>query len=285
MLIGRRGRAAARVLLGLGWCLIAGQASAQDAEGGDVPAVEAASEGSDDDARMHFRLGRAYYDSGRFHDAAREFQLAYDASGRAALLYNLYVSHRDAGNLRESVDALRGYLSEADNIENRAQLTARLENMEGLLARQSGTTTVVNVAPDEHPDEEGEAQATATSTSTPAESSGGGGLWVPGFIIAGAGGAFIVVGAVLGGVALGEQGGLEEEFNCDADGVCDPGAEEAASSGAALAGAADGMLFGGLAVAATGIVLAFVLAESGDDVSAGAACTSDGCLAQVGGTF
>lgn len=260
--------------------LFAHHAAAQDAAGAGAQGAS-----GDDDARMHFRLGRAYYDSGRFHDAAREFQLAYDASGRSALLYNLYVSHRDAGNLRQSVDALRSYLSEGENIENRAQLAARLENMEALLARQTGTTTVVHVAPDESEGEgDGAQEAAATTSSTPAET-GGGGPWMPGFIIAGAGAAFIVVGAVLGGVALGEQGALEEDFNCDADGVCDPGFEDAASSGAALAGAADGMLFGGLAVAATGVVLAFVLAESGDDVSAGAACTPDGCVAQVGGMF
>ena len=101
-------------------------AMAQEAPAESPPADAAA--GSDDDARMHFRLGRAYYDSGRFHDAAREFQMAYDESQRPALRYNLYVSHRDAGNLRASVQALRSYLSEADNIENRAQLAARLEN-------------------------------------------------------------------------------------------------------------------------------------------------------------
>lgn len=261
-------------------------------EGGSTPSgptseQAAGEQASDDEARMHFRLGRAYFDSGRFHDAAREFQLAYDESGRPALLYNLYVSHRDAGNLRASVEALRAYLSQADNIENRAQLAARLENMEGLLARQAGVHTEVHIdrGPEGgEPSEADASAATASGTETPA-AHGGGGPWMPGFLIAGGGGLLVLVGAVLGGVALADKSILEEDFNCDADGVCDPGFEDLASRGSALAGAADGLLFGGLAVAATGVVLAFVLAESGDDVSAAAACTADGCTAQLGGRF
>jgi hypothetical protein len=50
-----------------------------------------------------------------------------------------------------------------------------------------------------------------------------------------------------------------------------------------LANAADGLLWGGLAVLATGVVLVLVLSESG--TTASAACTDEGCVGIVRGVF
>ncbi|HET8936751.1 MAG TPA: hypothetical protein VFN67_25080 [Polyangiales bacterium] len=53
----------------------------------------------------------AHYQLGRFQDAAREFEVAYGLSGRAALLYNVYISYREALDTPKAAGALRGYLT------------------------------------------------------------------------------------------------------------------------------------------------------------------------------
>jgi hypothetical protein len=91
---------------------------------------------TENEARKHFRLGRAYYDSGEFVQAAEQFQKAYDISGRSELLYNLYLAWNDAGRINEAIDALERYLDEVPNASNRDRLEARLRNLRRLKKRQ-----------------------------------------------------------------------------------------------------------------------------------------------------
>src|SRR6187401_2652142 len=65
---------------------------------------------SDEEARMRFELGRRYYDTGRFADAAAEFAEAHRLSGRMELLYNLFLAYRDAGDDVHAAETLRLYL-------------------------------------------------------------------------------------------------------------------------------------------------------------------------------
>src|SRR4051794_4468626 len=62
---------------------------------------------ADEQARTHFRLGNVHYEAGEFVEAAAEFQAAYELSHRPQLLYNIFVAHRDAGNLPQAISALR----------------------------------------------------------------------------------------------------------------------------------------------------------------------------------
>src|ERR1700755_2827158 len=57
---------------------------------------------AEEQARAHFRLARAYYDNGDFAQAGIEFEEAYRISQRAALLYNIYLAHRDANDTRKA---------------------------------------------------------------------------------------------------------------------------------------------------------------------------------------
>ena len=87
-------------------------------------------------------------------------------------------------------------------------------------------------------------------------------------------------------LALDAQASLESDYNCDAEGRCDPGFEGARDSGATLAGLTDGLLIGGLVVAATGVVLAFVLADDGGDEDTARfdfSCGPTGCMAGLRG--
>lgn len=271
-------------------------------------AAPALAQGEDEsEARMHFRVGRAYYDSGRFLEAAHEFEEAYRQSDRPQLLYNIFVAYRDAGRLQEAMEALRRYLELVPDAENRDQLTARLAAMERVAARQAtapsettpSETTPSETAPSETAPAEttdtaeatATTEATATSeaaaaTETSEGATGGGGLWVPGFIIGGVGAAAAIAGVITGVLALDAQASLESDYNCDAEGRCDPGFEGARDSGATLAGLTDGLLIGGLVVAATGVVLAFVLADDGGDEDTARfdfSCGPTGCMAGLRG--
>src|ERR1700748_2588956 len=107
------------LLVGLALCtaqprIAHAQPSAQAAPG--APSAD-----DEEKARGHFRLGRAYYDNGDFAQAAIEFEAAYRISGKAALLYNIYLAYRDASDTRHAADALRKYLQLEQKIENRGQ--------------------------------------------------------------------------------------------------------------------------------------------------------------------
>ncbi|MCA9533165.1 MAG: hypothetical protein KC593_05785 [Myxococcales bacterium] len=84
---------------------------------------------ADEAARVHFRLGVALYREGRAHEAAGEFALAHQLSGRPELLYNRYLAHRDAGELEPAADALAAYLASAVVIDDREALERRLASM------------------------------------------------------------------------------------------------------------------------------------------------------------
>jgi hypothetical protein len=104
-----------------------------------------------------------------------------------------------------------------------------------------------------------------------------------GIVIASAGGAAVIAGGLLGIVAL--TGRDEIASMCTAEGLCPAALEDRAHEIQLLAGVADGLLFGGLAVAAIGIVLTFVLGTDGSDVRASAAMRPGGAMFALGGSF
>ncbi|MEM9070840.1 MAG: tetratricopeptide repeat protein [Myxococcota bacterium] len=79
--------------------------TAQEADVAPSPA-EAAADANQAEARTRFNLGREAYDAGRFEDALRDFQTAYELSGRPALLYNIGLAQ---DRLRQDEDALATY--------------------------------------------------------------------------------------------------------------------------------------------------------------------------------
>jgi tetratricopeptide (TPR) repeat protein len=85
-------------------------------------------------ARIHFEAGRLHYDHGRFDEAGREFAQAYEMTGNPALLYNLYLVHRDAGRVEAAAEALEGYLERVPDPPRRAGLEARLRSLKAQLA-------------------------------------------------------------------------------------------------------------------------------------------------------
>jgi tetratricopeptide (TPR) repeat protein len=257
---------------------------------GAAPGSAAATTKSEDEARAHFLLGRSFHDKGEFAKAAEQFELAYAASGRPALLYNLFVAYRDANDAKHAADALRRYLALEQNVENRPQLEAKLEAMDAALAAQ-----VIEEAANPQPAQEeaqpsDEPQPVPVSDVEPMTEPEESSFPIGPVIVMGVGGAMMLGSIATGLMASGAQSDLEKEcptrMNCSAD------LEDTASKGETMALVTDILLFGGIAVAAGGA--AWLLLGSGGSESSASArdathasvmCTDKACAASVRGSF
>jgi tetratricopeptide (TPR) repeat protein len=214
-------------------------------------------------ARDAFERGRVFYDAGQFEQASLAFEEAYKLSGRDALLYNLYLAYRDASAQEKAAEALRGYLAKVPNIENRAQLEARL-------ATPPETATPAPALP----------PPTESRTDEPAPRSL---RFYAGISLAAVGAAAMLTSIATGVLAKHRQQELEDK--CDGR-ICDASLEDTAASGKRLAHTTDALLFGGIALAGAGAaLLVFGGLERPKTQAAqrphfSAACSFDGCVAR-----
>lgn len=238
----------------------------------------------DQAARELFNAGRSLYDIGRYHEAAQQFQQAYDLSQRPGLLYNLYLSHRDASEIREAAAALRLYLEQMPDLENRQALTVRLEHLDNAIAQQDAERAAAEAQAEEaaraeqerRDQEEAERRARENEPSI-----------VP-WIVAASGGALMLAGVITGAVALSLSSGLETDCTADGDGTfsCpdDPDLRSQQSTLSVLAPLTDVFLIGGALIAAAGVTWGILQMSSGDDEDApsvAAACGPTGCGATM----
>lgn len=249
---------------------------------GLAPRGASAQGDADAQARAHFAAGSGYYAEGRFADAAREFERAFELSGRPGLLHNIYLARRDLGDQRGAADALRRYLAEAADIqpETRALLGSRLEALERSIAEQEAAEAAA-----------ADQAAAAPAQPAPAEEKGMG--IVPGAVVLGAGGAVLAVSLVQGLRARHTRD--EYDTICARSGFPD---QCLASDAVRLGELADdfrrqrnsawGLLAGGAATAGVGTVL-LVLGLGGDGepdaTTADVSCSGDGCTLFVRGRF
>lgn len=254
-------------------------------------AADAAGLSGDEEARMRFELGRRYYDTGRFADAAREFVEAHRLSGRTELLYNLFLAYRDAGDDVHAVETLRAYLPTLEAGERRTQLEARLRVLEERIAARTATEGQTTGTETEATStgSEGEGETSTAVTTTPATGSSGGGLGVVPWVVLGVGGALIVGSIITGVLALDARATLESM--CGADGSCPPGFEDTQSNGQTLAIVTDVLWITGVLAAGTGAVLAILDLTSGGSggdrasVGFGGMCTTEGWHLTANGRF
>jgi len=265
-----------------------GEARGGEGDEASETAMSAAEEHMDDErAREHFLAGRALYDSGRFDEAAEEFEQAYGLSDRPELLYNLYIAHRDAGNVRRAAESLRSYLTEVEAPPDRISLEARLENLE---AQVEQLDAAEEARREQQQREDRREQRRRERQREPADAGGPGVLpW----IVAGVGGAVLVAGGVTGVLALGAAGEIDDE--CGGEGCPRMPRygeyDEDLDSAGTLVQVTDYLLLGGGVLVAAGVGWALLAggAESHDPpeqpAAASAACASDGCAASVRVSF
>jgi tetratricopeptide (TPR) repeat protein len=243
-------------------------------------------------ARLHVRLGRAYYGTGRFDEAAREFERAHELSSQPELLYDLFLARRDAGHIASAIEALEQFLDQVPNAPERDRLTARLNNMRRLQARRSADRDSEESGAGAEPDARGTAAATEGTEAVRVPSDAPPpraalpapeleepeGRSIAPWLVMGLGAALIIGGTTTGALALRSQRRLDRL--CGDPGLCPPdsGFEAQVSRGRTLATATDVLLGLGIASLGAGVALFFLL----DDLTARAPTRPDGPTASVG---
>ena len=98
-------------------------------------------------AREHYQRGTKFYDIGKYDDAIREFEAAYEAKSDAAIIYNLAQAHRLAGHSQEALQLYRNYLRYVPHPPNRADIDEHIRVLEKAVAERGAAGTSVAGAP------------------------------------------------------------------------------------------------------------------------------------------
>jgi tetratricopeptide (TPR) repeat protein len=93
------------------------------------------------EAREHYKKGTTYYDLGKYADAAKEFEAAYEAKNDPAILFNLAQAHRLAGNPDQALHFYKTYLRYVPKAPNRAEIEEQIKTLEQKVAAQAPPTT------------------------------------------------------------------------------------------------------------------------------------------------
>jgi tetratricopeptide (TPR) repeat protein len=224
-------------------------------------AAAPSSQASDTEARAReaFQRGRIHYDNGEFDRASKAFEEAYSLSGRHALLYNLYLAYRDANQQEKAAEALRNYLTRVEVIENRPQLEARLKALEeGIAARKAAQAQEQQQAAAAQQAQPAQPQHPSEPSKDVGEPEANKRWWLIPVTTMAAGGALMIGSAATGAMASSKHKTLEDKCphnTCDSS---DSSLKSTQSSGQTMALITDVLLFGGVAVAATGAVLFFL---------------------------
>jgi tetratricopeptide (TPR) repeat protein len=212
------------------------------------------------EARTRFELAERHFEDGDYALALSEFERVHELMRAAGhpnasyVLYNVAFSNEQLGRDAAAVEAYERFLAESDrNAPNRADAQRRLRELRRRL----------ELADQDRASEESSGDSE--------------GLSPVGIVVTSTGGAAVAAGALLGAVAFLES----ENARADCvDSACPESARQGIASAQTVANIGDALLFGGLAVAAAGIVLMLVLPDK-DEVEASAACTEQGCMATV----
>jgi tetratricopeptide (TPR) repeat protein len=92
-------------------------------------------------AKEHYVRGTSYYDLGKYDEAIKEFEAAYQLKNDPAFLYNLAQSYRLAGNAERALHFYRTYLRYMPKAPNRAEIEDRIAALERQMATESKATT------------------------------------------------------------------------------------------------------------------------------------------------
>jgi tetratricopeptide (TPR) repeat protein len=115
-------------------------------------------------AREHYQKGTSFYDLGKYPEAIKEFEAAYQIKNDPALLYNLAQSNRLAGNSEQALHFYRTYLRYVPKVANRAEIEDRIKQLDQLVAQKNAAQT----APPTQAIPANEPPATGTTAPPPA---------------------------------------------------------------------------------------------------------------------
>jgi len=230
-----------------------------------APALAAAQADDDNLARAHFESGSAYYEQGRYEDAAREFFESYRLSPRPVLLENAARAQERALEFDDAIATLQRLLREHPDYPQAATIRERITSYERLRDRlQSGDD---NGSERVHADPVDEQHAEASTTNDGAPATGGGGsVSVPGIILLAAGGALGIATIITGVVSQSIFDDLASA--CGAGVVCPPERQGDVDTGESMALVSTILLFPSVIAIGVGIVLLIVDTGGGGEEQA-----------------
>jgi tetratricopeptide (TPR) repeat protein len=234
-----------RLALGFVVCsLVATPAAAQEGSaaaetapaGGGEDSNAAPAGGEDAEARSLFEAGRTAYDEGRYDNALRYFQQAYELSGRPELLFNVGSAADRLRRDDEALAAFEAYLEARPGADNRRAVEARIAVLREEVSEASAETDSV-------------------PSSTATTSGSGAAPWI---LVVG-GGIVAASGGVLLGLAASDKAAVE-----NAERPSEWADFEARADRVPVLSAAGAIALGvGVALAAVGLVWA--LGDDGED--------------------
>ena len=175
-------------------------------------------------AKALYEQGLSYYNLGEFDQAIAAFRKSYELTQAPGLLFNIAQAFRLKKDYEQATYFYQTYLRLQPDAANRADVEARLAEMQQALEEQeklerkppigtiapdgnTTTTTPATVAPPPAP-----TTITMPSHQSPSDESGGGGkaLKVAGYATAGVGAALVITGVVFGRMAKSAEKDLNQ---------------------------------------------------------------------------
>jgi tetratricopeptide (TPR) repeat protein len=191
-------------------------------------------------AQQHFAKGRTAFDLGNYDEAVQEYASAYRLKDDPALLYDIAQAHRLAQHYDEALRFYKIYLVREPNARNRAEVEARIAELQPLAGKGAGSARAVTPAATASPTDV--AVASTPPPSPPSQR----GLRIAGVTVAAIGAGALVGGAVAAALARAASD------NLSAAGRYDPEIDQAGARDQAVAAA---LLAVGGAALVTGAVL------------------------------
>jgi tetratricopeptide (TPR) repeat protein len=186
-------------------------------------------------ARKYYEKGTQYYDLGRYDEAARQFEAAYEIKQDAALLYNIAQAYRRMGDNKRALELYKNFLRRMPDSSRRTEVEGRIGVLQKLVDESASKPASVTPAPAVEPPapakEEMSAPApvpvaapptTANVVAAPApvlQPAPSKGLRTAGIVMASVGAVGVAAGVIFGlrARSLSNQVEKATQFNTDDD--------------------------------------------------------------------
>jgi tetratricopeptide (TPR) repeat protein len=81
-------------------------------------------------AKQHYQKGAALFDLGRYDEAIKEYEAAYEVKSDPSFLFNIAQAHRKAQHVEQALHFYRAYLARAPQTDARAYVEERIRELE-----------------------------------------------------------------------------------------------------------------------------------------------------------
>ncbi|MDI1447238.1 hypothetical protein [Polyangium sp. 6x1] len=245
-------------LLGLSFLVAGPLASAQPKKAAPVASATKKKPPNKNDpklveAKRLFQQGEELYTKGDYEKAIEVWEMSYELSQRELILESIANAHERLGNAEKAREYL-GRWREAAPPEEHADLDARLAKLDERIAKDKAAKEAK---------EKAEKDAKDKAEKDAKDKREGGKIFMPGVILAAAGGAVALGGGVLDILAATRRPDASSVCGMTADGrqLCRSSAQDDIETSNTFATVGDIMLIGGGVAAAVGVVL--VVTQSG----------------------